>query len=117
MVMETPKNIDDALQILRHELNDEIENIAKTPLDEYICTEHHGIGRFIRNEWGLWSGSELQTWFKDKGIDHPDDMSSIILTSFHRTLNNQSINLNEQIKFHKKYWELKDLDSQIFGSK
>lgn len=40
---------------------------------------HMGLGLWIRNNWGLWGGSRLQKYFTDKGIDHPDDMSSVII--------------------------------------
>jgi hypothetical protein len=39
------------------------------------------------------------------GIGHPEDMSGIILDSYHRHLNNKEIKLDEQIKFYKNYWE------------
>ncbi|NME72089.1 DUF6794 domain-containing protein [Flammeovirga aprica] len=44
-------------------------------------------------------------YFRDLGINHPDDMSSIILTSFHRYLNDIDIKLDEQVKLYKDYWE------------
>lgn len=40
---------------------------------------HMGLGMWMRNNWGLWGGSRLQKYFTDKGITHPDDMSSVIL--------------------------------------
>lgn len=40
---------------------------------------HLGLGMWIRNNWGLWGGSRLQKYFTDKGMTHPDDMSSVIL--------------------------------------
>lgn len=40
---------------------------------------HHGLGMWMRNNWGLWGGSRLQKYFSDKGMTHPEDMSSVIL--------------------------------------
>jgi hypothetical protein len=40
---------------------------------------HHGMGMWLRNNWGLWAGSRLQKYFTDKKIQHPDSMSSVIL--------------------------------------
>lgn len=58
---------------------------------------HHSLGRWIRNNWGLWKAEgELFHFFKNNGIDQPDDMSGIILTSFHRHMNNKDIKLDEQ---------------------
>jgi hypothetical protein len=48
---------------------------------------HHGLGTWIRNNWGLWGGSRLQKYFTDKGIMHPDDMSSVVLSHYHDWLN------------------------------
>ena len=52
---------------------------------------------WIRNNWGLWAGEgELYSWFKNNGINHPDDMSGIIIRSFHRFKHNIDINLEDQ---------------------
>jgi hypothetical protein len=40
------------------------------------------------------------------GIQHPDDMSSIILNSFHRHLNDRLIVLKEQTIVYKLFWDL-----------
>jgi len=44
---------------------------------------HLGIGMWIRNNWGLWGGSRLEQYFKSNGVQHPDDMSGIILTHYY----------------------------------
>jgi hypothetical protein len=75
------------------------ENVATAEL-------HFGTGMGIRNSWGLWKGdSGISKYFRDLGINHPDDMSGIILTSFHRHLNDTDIKLDEQLKFYTDYWE------------
>jgi hypothetical protein len=73
---------------------------------------HHGLGRWLRNTLGLWADlvkdpeerSPLAKWFNERGIFHPDDMSSIILTSWHRHLNNKDIELKKQIKRYRGHW-------------
>lgn len=74
-------------------------------LPEDISTSrlHFELGMWIRNNWGLWRNSELKNYFVDKGIVHPDNMSGIILTSYHRHLNNKPIDLEGQIKFYQKW--------------
>jgi hypothetical protein len=69
-----------------------------------IANTHFGFGMWIRNNWCLWGGSRLSKYFNDLGIFHPDDMSSIILTSYHRYLNGEEIRLQEQIDHIKAYW-------------
>ena len=43
---------------------------------------HDSLGRWIRNEWGLWTGSELKDELMGKGFNHPDDMSNYIIEEF-----------------------------------
>ena len=57
-----------------------------------------------------WTGSELQKWFKERGIHHADDMSGIILTSFHRRFYRKEIELEEQIAKYQEYWDEVDPD-------
>lgn len=103
---QNPKDLNEAINILYFHLNNELDSIARTPINEYIKTEQFGLGRFLRNEWNLNSGSELQIWFNQIGINHSEDMSNIILTSFHRKLNNIPIDLDGQINTFKIYWNI-----------
>jgi len=76
-----PKNLEDCFYQLDKILKDidkkEIKEV-KNKL-ELIGRYHFGIGMWMRNNWGLWGGSRLQKYFLDRGVMHPDDMSSIIL--------------------------------------
>tara|TARA_B100000780_G_C21048047_1_gene420776 strand:+ start:692 stop:1111 length:420 start_codon:yes stop_codon:yes gene_type:complete len=49
--------------------------------------------------------SRLSQFFNDKGINHPDDMSGIILTSFYRNLRGLPIGFDKQIELYKNYWQ------------
>ncbi len=99
-----PKDLDDCFvelkKILSHE---EVEELKNKPKDGTIIY-HHGLGRRLRNRWGLWAGSHLSKWFKTIGVRHPDDMSGIIITSFWKHLNSKSIELEEQIEYYQGYW-------------
>jgi len=59
---------------------------------------------WLRNNWQLWGGSRLSKYFNNLGIFHPDDMSGIILDSYHRYLTDKEIKLEEQINFYQEYW-------------
>ena len=52
--------------------------------DQFSSQMHFGFGMWMRNNWGLWRGSQLAKYFHDKDIHHADDMSGIILDSYHR---------------------------------
>ncbi len=60
---------------------------------------------WIRNKWSLWDKeSPLYQYCKKLGISHADDMSSFILTSFHRLINDKELDLAEQVKQYANYW-------------
>ncbi len=73
--------------------------------DEFTANAHFGIGMWMRNNWKLWGGSRLSKYFNDLGVFHPDDMSGIILTSYHRYLLGRDVKLEEQISYYKEYWK------------
>lgn len=74
--------------------------------DTAIARIHHGLGRWIRNNWGLWTkDTKLYNTFNEMQLWHADDMSSIILTSYHRYINGVEINLKEQVDYYINYWE------------
>ena len=79
------------------------EEAKKDP--EFGIKVHHSLGRTLRNNWYLWRGGKLKDYFKKLGIWHADDMSGIILTSYHRYLNGEDLKLDEQIKYYQEYWK------------
>ena len=100
-----PKNLKDSIDTLVGMLSDEDFLSFKNGTEEEMQGQHHFLGRYLRNEWGLWQESRLAKWFNNKGIHHADDMSGIILTSFWRELNSEPIKLDEQIKHYQDFWE------------
>lgn len=112
-----PKDLNDCFNQIDGFWNDSIKNQVKSWSEEEFCANaHFGFGMWMRNNWGLWGGSRLQTYFNEKGIYHPDDMSGIILTSYYRYLKGDKIELKKQIKFYKTYWE-KPVENQSFKAK
>ncbi|MEA4983267.1 MAG: DUF6794 domain-containing protein [Paludibacter sp.] len=79
--------------------------VRKMTENEFTVNAHFGIGMWMRNNWRLWGGSRLSKYFNDIGVFHPDDMSGIILTSYHRYLLGQDIKLEEQINYYKDFWK------------
>jgi hypothetical protein len=101
-----PTDLNDAISYLNCVWSDTSKVAFKNkPENDAVAELHFGTGLYMRNNWGLWEGKgSLYNSFKSKGIFHPDDMSSIIITSFHRTLNETDIQLLEQIADYQKYW-------------
>jgi hypothetical protein len=100
-----PKDLDECYAQLEKLLSKEDIAAMKSGAEKDMVLYHHGLGMWLRNNWGLWKGSRLSKWFNDKGIRHPDDMSGIILDSFWRHLNKKPIKLDEQIKHYQDYWK------------
>ena len=105
-----PKNLDECYQELDCVKSKNLNEWLNEHEDDVTSLSHHTLGQWIRNSWGLWFVTKtpfwkesLQEYFHNIGIHHPDDMSTIILTSYHRKKNNKNINLEEQIDFYKKY--------------
>jgi hypothetical protein len=100
-----PKDLEDCFKELKTMLHPALIEEMKSGTENDMMRYHHGLGMWLRNNWGLWSGSRLKKYFNEIGIYHPDDMSGIILASFWRHLNNKPIQLQEQIKYYQEYWK------------
>ena len=122
-----PKDLFDAVEYLNCIWSKKEKELFNKKFSEYLserlnedCTEYedeifldedvflvYDIGKAIRNAWGLWSGeNDLVKFFNSYGIFHPDEMSSIILTSVHRKLNKKDIDFEGQVKSCLNYWKL-----------
>ena len=101
-----PKDLEDCFKQIDGFWADSLKTEIKTwTEDEFSGRAHMGFGMWMRNNWQLWGGSRLSKYFNEMGIYHPDDMSGIILTSYHRRLTGKEIQLEEQIKYYQDYWE------------
>ena len=81
-----PKTVDEAISTLEKILSDEDREYL---LKNGAISMHDSLGRWIRNEWGLWADSELKNDLKKKGFEHPDDMSNYIIEEFVKYWNNK----------------------------
>ena len=75
-----PRNIEECF----HQLDTMLSASERNTIRNYSSREktidlHLGLGMWLRNSWGLWGGSRLQTYLFKRGIKHPDDMSATIL--------------------------------------
>lgn len=84
----TPKTVDEAVKTLAKIVSKEDREYL---LENGAISMHDSLGRWIRNEWGLWTGSELKDELMNmnKGLNHPDDMSNYIIEEFIKYWNNK----------------------------
>ncbi len=82
----TPRTVDEAVKTLAKIVSKEDRDYL---LENGAISMHHSLGRWIRNEWGLWTDSELKNELRKKGFEHPDDMSNYIIEEFIKYWNNK----------------------------
>jgi len=99
-----PKDLGEAISELDERFPDEEKEFITSNPESCMIEYHSNVGRRIRNEWKLWEGGPLKDWFISKGIDHPDDMSGIMLNSYWRYKNQKPLELDKQIKYYQDYW-------------
>ena len=106
MKKEKPKNLTECIQMLDNILKKEDKEKAKTLTEsEFLIETYFGTGMGIRNEWIRSGNPELVKFFLDQGVEHLDDMSAMILTSYYRHLLGKEIDFEGQISVHKKQSE------------
>lgn len=63
---------------------------------------HMSLGLWIRNNWALWYGSRLSHYFNELGVNHPDNMSGIVIKCYHRYLNKKDLGFEEEVKQYRE---------------
>ena len=109
--MNVPSTIDECITTLNEKLPfvDRVY-IMNLPKDDLVLL-HHGLGRWIRNNWRLWEPPEkpspLRDYMSSLGFQHPDDMSQAIIVEYWSRLNNQPSQWQEDIAHSIEYWKSK----------
>lgn len=70
----------------------------RTALRDSSWMYHMSVGLMIRNEFGLWRGGPLQSYFLARGVKHPDDMSGIVLEAYGSYLRGEPIDVPALIR-------------------
>ena len=100
-----PVSLEDVFVELKKMLRPKVLKEMKKGTEGDMVQYHMGLGRWMRNNWGLWDGSRLAKYFNGLGIYHPDDMSGIILDTFWCHLNLKPLRLEERITYCQAYWK------------
>ena len=94
-----PKDIEGCIVLLDSMLDDstkmEIKEMSKS---SFSAEAHLGLGLWIRNNWGLWKGGSLATYFNELGVYHPDEISGIILNCYYNHLKDLDIDLKGEVE-------------------
>ncbi len=103
--MSAPSTLDEAITGLMQILSVEDQVAITRMTEDEVGHLHHGLGQWIRNNWGLWQGGPLLEHMKSLGFIHPDDMSSSILREFWSRMNKLPSKIAEEIEEYKEYWD------------
>lgn len=86
-----PTNLFEAIRSLKDMIKYDSEdyNYIKALQENELVKLHHSLGRFIRNEFGLWDADSqlLKSLTEDVKSDHPDDVSQYIIVKFWEEIN------------------------------
>jgi hypothetical protein len=108
------KDLDDAMDFVWGRLGDAARaEFRDTPPDK-LWQFHHGFGRALRNELGLWHDPKpaVRVYFEDQlGVSHPDDISSIIVHALYCKVNGTEFDLAAKLQYFNDYWAGKDKES------
>jgi hypothetical protein len=82
-----PKDLDDAFLELT-KLSGEASLQKYASVSEKVVAEKlfFGVGRWMSYNWNFDEGSRFSHYLKALGLNHPDDMVTFMLISFHRHL-------------------------------
>jgi len=122
--VKQPKTLEECFELLNTVLVD--KDVFKNTLESNaVVMSHHSLGRWIRNNWYLWWNPKLAQEYEENNypqekpeivkffneelkIQHADDMSGIIIQSYHRHLNGRDLKVEEQVKKYLAYWAKED---------
>ena len=101
-----PTTVDECMKAFFELLTlEEQADLIQTPGKDKLIVYHHGLGQWIRNNWGLWQGGPLLDHMKSLGFKHPDDMSQSLIEEWWSRMNFLPSSMEEDIKKYAEYWK------------
>lgn len=102
-----PKNLKETVQYIDDLKLDDIDYFLDSETeDDFISKTHFGLGLYLRNHLCLWcEESELRDWFVENYfLQHPDDISSLILTYYYREKKGKDTNISDVVNKFYNHW-------------
>jgi uncharacterized protein DUF6794 len=96
-----PRTLDEALGALERGLGGETIERLRIEEEDVAIRLVPTLGRWMQDHWALAAGGPLARFFEDRGLDRPDDMAAVILTSLWRKLHFRQVRLEEQIAWYR----------------
>lgn len=100
-----PCSVDSTILAFFHTWSDSLTMVFKNIPAANLARINSGLGQSIRTNYALSQRTCLVDYFWLRGVAHPDDISAILLTSYHRYINGRPVDLINQIEMYKAYWK------------
>lgn len=108
-----PKDLEDCFKQIDSFWDDSTKlKVKQWTEDVFKAKAHLAFGMWMRNNWQLWRGSRLSLYFNKMGIYHPENMSGIILVSYHRYLSGKDVLLENQIEYYQLFQKVSMIPSK-----
>lgn len=93
-----PKDLTDVFVQLNRLIDEPSKAKFKAASEEEVVRKlYFSLGRWMSLNWGLYEGSRLSVFLRRLEIYHPDDMVRFLITTYHRNLNRNSLDVKELI--------------------
>lgn len=100
-----PQTIEEVIPAFDKLLNEKDKQDLINSKEDDLITYHNDLGRYIRNNWGLWTKGTLFVVMSELGFTHPDDMSQSLIREYWNVKNGHPSMLMEDMQKYKEYWE------------
>ena len=106
--MKVPQTLEECFEFFRKEMPlTDIQALLAIEDQNQLFQFHHGLGQWIRNTWGLWTGPYEKNPLKAslKHLEHPDEMSMEIIKYCWKRFKEEDAKLDkEEVRISNKGW-------------
>jgi hypothetical protein len=102
------KNLEEVMDYVWSQLSDKVREEFTATQPDALWRYHHGLGRAIRNVFGLWEeqGSSVGAYFEQVwGLTQPDDISHVIIKALHARANGTDYDIAADVEMLKEHYE------------
>ncbi len=93
-----PKDLTDVFIELNRLIDKPSKQKFKTASEEEVVHKlYFSLGRWMIVNWGFYGGSRLSVFLKKLDIHHPEEMAKFLITTYHRNLNKNKLNVKELV--------------------
>ncbi len=94
-----PTDLDDAyVQLAQLSPKESLQFYRDQDENEVVLGLFPKLGRWIILNWGFEGGSRMSHYLRNQGVHLPEDMSMLIMRSWHRHLNGIPVDLEGQVQ-------------------